>query len=235
MTLAPKGRPRWPSGLGHTFGDIEPPAARPGPPQLVRRAGGRRALQRATRVPGRRRARPGRGRLHLRALPGVPRGHAGQGPLGRGERPGAGRRWPIELGVGEVLLLGRGEEASGGRAKASILADAFEAILGAVYLDGGLATPPSGSSCASWRDAIAAAGEEPDDFDHKSRLQEKAVRTARARPATSWSGSGPDHDRAYVAEVYVAGTALGDGRGAIQEGRRAGGRSRRPGRGWTDA
>src|ERR1700733_8182816 len=41
------------------------------------------------------------------------------------------------LGVGEVLLLGRGEEASGGRTKASILADAFEAILGAVYLDAG--------------------------------------------------------------------------------------------------
>ncbi len=129
------------------------------------------------------------------------------------------------LGVGEVLLLGRGEEGSGGRTKASILADAFEAILGAVYLDAGwdaaqqLVLRELGS-------AIERAGEEPDDFDHKSRLQEKAVRDGEGTPRYVVVGSGPDHDRAYVAEVYLGGTCWGTGEGrskkdAEQEAARA--------------
>ncbi len=129
------------------------------------------------------------------------------------------------LGVGEVLLLGRGEEGSGGRTKASILADAFEAILGAVYLDAGwdaaqrLVLRELGA-------AIERAGEEPDDFDHKSRLQEKAVRDGEGTPRYVVVGSGPDHDRAYVAEVYLGGTCRGTGEGrskkdAEQEAARA--------------
>ncbi len=129
------------------------------------------------------------------------------------------------LGVGEVLLLGRGEEGSGGRTKASILADAFEAILGAVYLDAGwdaaqrLVLRELGA-------AIERAGEEPDDFDHKSRLQEKAVRDGEGTPRYVVVGSGPDHDRAYVAEVYLGGTCWGTGEGrskkdAEQEAARA--------------
>jgi len=129
------------------------------------------------------------------------------------------------LGVGEVLLLGRGEEGSGGRTKASILADAFEAVLGAVYLDAGwdaaqrLVLRELGA-------AIERAGEEPDDFDHKSRLQEKAVRDGEGTPRYVVVGSGPDHDRAYVAEVYLGGTCWGTGEGrskkdAEQEAARA--------------
>jgi ribonuclease-3 len=106
------------------------------------------------------------------------------------------------LEVGEVLLLGRGEEASGGRTKASILADAFEAILGAVYLDAGWDAAEL-LILRELQDAIAQAAKEPDDFDHKSRLQEKAVH----------DGEGPDHERAYEAEVFVAGTSLGVGAG----------------------
>jgi ribonuclease-3 len=116
------------------------------------------------------------------------------------------------LGVGEVLLLGRGEESSGGRAKASILADAFEAILGAVYLDAGWDAAEA-LILRQLCDAIAAAGAEPDDFDHKSRLQEKAVRDGAGTPRYAVVGSGPDHDRAYVAEVFIAGTLVGQGAG----------------------
>jgi ribonuclease-3 len=116
------------------------------------------------------------------------------------------------LGVGDVLLLGRGEETSGGRAKASILADAFEAILGAVYLDAGW----EASQALILRELdghIARAGEEPDDFDHKSRLQERAVRAGEGTPRYVVVGSGPDHDRAYTAEVFVAGQRFGTGWG----------------------
>ncbi len=129
------------------------------------------------------------------------------------------------LGVGEVLLLGRGEEGSGGRTKASILADAFEAILGAVYLDAGWEAAQR-LVLRELGDAIARAGEEPDDFDHKSRLQERAVRDGEGTPRYVVVGSGPDHDRAYVAEVYLGGTLRGTGEGrskkdAEQEAARA--------------
>jgi ribonuclease-3 len=117
-----------------------------------------------------------------------------------------------DLGVGDVLLLGRGEEASGGRSKASILSDAFEAILGAVYLDAGWDAAEL-LILRELSDHIARAGGSPDDFDHKSRLQEKAVRDGGGTPRYVVVGSGPDHDRAYVAEVFVGGTLWGSGEG----------------------
>jgi ribonuclease III len=129
------------------------------------------------------------------------------------------------LGVGEVLLLGRGEEGSGGRAKASILADAFEAILGAIYLDAGWEASRE-LVLRELGEAIERAGEEPDDFDHKSRLQEKAVRDGDGTPRYVVVGSGPDHDRVYMAEVFLGGTRCGVGEGrskkdAEQEAARA--------------
>ena len=116
------------------------------------------------------------------------------------------------LGVGDEILLGRGEESSGGRAKASILADAFEAILGAIYLDAGFDAAER-LVLRELHDLIAAACLEPDDFDHKSRLQEWAVRNGEGTPRYVVVGSGPDHDRSYVAEVFVAGTSRGGGAG----------------------
>jgi ribonuclease-3 len=129
------------------------------------------------------------------------------------------------LGVGEVLLLGRGEEGSGGRAKASILADAFEAILGSIYLDAGWEASRE-LVLRELGEAIERAGQEPDDFDHKSRLQEKAVRDGEGTPRYVVVGSGPDHDRVYMAEVFVGGTRWGTGEGrskkdAEQEAARA--------------
>ena len=129
------------------------------------------------------------------------------------------------LGVGEVLLLGRGEEGSGGRAKASILADAFEAILGSIYLDAGWDASRE-LVLRELGEAIERAGEEPDDFDHKSRLQEKAVRDGEGTPRYVVAGSGLDHDRVYMAEVFVGGTRWGSGEGrskkdAEQEAARA--------------
>jgi ribonuclease III len=121
-----------------------------------------------------------------------------------------------ELGVGEFLLLGRGEEASGGRTKASILADATEAVIGAVYLDAGWSvTEPLVLGLLA--DRIARAAEEPDDFDHKSRLQEMAVRDGAGPPRYLVTGSGPDHERRYVAEVVVGGMQRGTGEGSSKK------------------
>jgi ribonuclease-3 len=116
------------------------------------------------------------------------------------------------LGVGDVLLLGRGEETSGGRAKESILADGFEAVLGAIYMDAGWDAAEA-LVLRELSEAIERAGAEPDDFDHKSRLQEKAVRGGQGTPRYVVVGSGPDHDRAYAAEVFVAGSMVGEGSG----------------------
>jgi ribonuclease III len=120
------------------------------------------------------------------------------------------------LGLGEVLLLGKGEESSGGRTKPSILADALEAVIGAVYLD------------ADWsaaepfvlrlvEDRIVHAAAEPDDFDHKSRLQELTVRQGQGTPRYVLSGSGPDHDRHYVAQVFVNAEPRGEGEGTSKK------------------
>ncbi|HEY5245263.1 MAG TPA: ribonuclease III [Acidimicrobiales bacterium] len=121
-----------------------------------------------------------------------------------------------ELGVGEVLLLGRGEEASGGRTKASILADALEAVIGAVYLDAGWEAARS-LILQLVGERLVHAAAEPDDFDHKSRLQELAVRQGDGVPRYAIAGSGPDHDRHYVAEVLVGGVVRGTGEGSSKK------------------
>jgi ribonuclease-3 len=118
----------------------------------------------------------------------------------------------LELGLAEHLALGRGEDLSGGREKESILADATEAVFGAVYLDGGLAEVERVIlSLLSAR--IAGAVGEPGESDHKSRLQELTVRLGRGVPLYEVEGSGPDHARRYLATVYVAGQRLGTGEG----------------------
>jgi ribonuclease-3 len=121
-----------------------------------------------------------------------------------------------ELGIGDVLLLGRGEEASGGRTKPSILADAVEAVIGAVYLDAQWAAAER-LVLALLTDRVERAAAEPDDFDHKSRLQELTVRQGAGTPRYVIAGSGPDHDRHYVAECYVGQVARGQGRGSSKK------------------
>jgi ribonuclease III len=121
-----------------------------------------------------------------------------------------------ELGLGDAFLLGRGEEASGGRAKASILADALEAVIGAYYLDAGW-QPVQRLVLGLLRQRIERAAEEPDDFDHKSRLQELSVRSGEGAPRYVVEGSGPDHDRQYAAEVFVGRERWGAGRGSSKK------------------
>jgi ribonuclease-3 len=121
-----------------------------------------------------------------------------------------------ELELGAVLLLGKGEEASGGRTKVSILADALEAVIGAVYLDAGWAEARR-LVLDLLGERIERAAAEPDDFDHKSRLQELTVRRGEGPPRYQVEGSGPDHDRHYEALVFVAGEQRGTGEGSSKK------------------
>jgi ribonuclease-3 len=116
------------------------------------------------------------------------------------------------LRLGEAIRLGRGEDTSGGRGKASILADAFEALIGAIYLDGGWeAAQKFVLEHLGTRIAAAAAG--PGSDDHKTRLQEFVVHMHGHAPRYEVVGSGPDHDRRFTANVFVAGNQVGVGVG----------------------
>jgi len=117
-----------------------------------------------------------------------------------------------ELGLGDVLRLGRGEANSGGREKPSILADALEAVIAALWLDGGMAAAqPTVVSLLADRMAQAAAG--PGGGDFKTRLQEQASRMADALPEYDLAENGPDHAKEFTATVRIAGRQWGEGRG----------------------
>ncbi len=117
-----------------------------------------------------------------------------------------------ELDLGQALLLGRGEDSSGGRAKPSILANAVEAVIAAVYLDGGFETA-TGFVLRLLGDRIAEAAVGPGADDFKTRLQEMVVRRVGTVPLYQVAGSGPDHARRYTATVMVGGTIVGEGEG----------------------
>lgn len=116
------------------------------------------------------------------------------------------------IDLGDWLLLGKGEDSAGGRQKPSILSDAFEAVLGAVYLDGGVdAAKALVARLFSERLDVAAA--HLDRLDHKTVLQELTARLYDTAPVYLLTESGPDHAKMFKATVLVAGEALGDGHG----------------------
>jgi ribonuclease-3 len=116
------------------------------------------------------------------------------------------------LDVGDVVLLGKGEEQSGGRDKASILADALEAIFGAVYLDLGLDAATELIE-RLFRPRMEAYVRGEGDRDFKTILQELASQAMRAIPEYRIEDRGPDHEKEFTATVFVGGEALGTGVG----------------------
>jgi ribonuclease-3 len=117
-----------------------------------------------------------------------------------------------ELDLGPALLLGKGEDASGGREKPSILADALEAVIGAVYLDGGW----DGAAevvLGLLGDRIAAAAAGPGGQDYKTRLQELSARSFDDVPSYLVEDDGPDHAKRFFATVLVGGRPRGRGEG----------------------
>lgn len=118
----------------------------------------------------------------------------------------------LEIRLGDCILLGKGEDAAGGRSKPSILSDAFEAVLGAVYLDGG---PPAAFGLVErlFTDRMATAALRLDRLDFKTVLQELTARLHDTAPVYVLSDSGPDHDKRFFATVIVAGQSVGYGEG----------------------
>lgn len=116
------------------------------------------------------------------------------------------------LGMGEVVLLGKGEEQSGGRDKASILADALEAVFGAVYLDLGLDVARELIE-RLFRPRMEAYVRGEGDRDFKTILQELASQELHALPEYRIAERGPDHEKEFTAVVLVGGESLGTGVG----------------------
>ncbi|BCA80027.1 ribonuclease III [Desulfuromonas sp. AOP6] len=122
-----------------------------------------------------------------------------------------------KLDIGACLLLGRGEERSGGRQKDSLLADAFEALLGAIFTDAGYAavTPIVGQL---FSEDIAKSVKCKFGVDHKTRLQ--VLLQGRHNRTPSYfmvSAEGPDHERLYTVEVRFDDQAIGQGSGRTKK------------------
>lgn len=116
------------------------------------------------------------------------------------------------LDLGAHLLLGNGEELTGGRDKQSILADAFEAVIGAVYVDGGL-EPARRFVMGTLAERIGDAARVPGVDDHKTRLQEIAARHFDEVPSYRVTEDGPDHLKRFVASVHIGDRCCGHGEG----------------------
>jgi ribonuclease III len=117
-----------------------------------------------------------------------------------------------DLKLGEELLVGKGEEQSGGRDKTSILADAMEAVLGAVYIDRGLDRAAEVIERLFWpRMAAYVRGE--GDRDYKTGLQELAAQDLGNVPQYRVSETGPDHAKEFTATVFLNGEPYGTGVG----------------------
>ncbi len=131
----------------------------------------------------------------------------------------------LRLGLGAYVRLGRGEETSGGREKASILANTMEALIAAVYLDAGFEVARQ-VVLRHWQGSLQVRAYRPGGADFKTRLQEMLA-AAGLRPEYRVEGFGADHEKTFVATLLVEGEPRSQGRGrskreAEQEAARAG-------------
>jgi ribonuclease-3 len=109
--------------------------------------------------------------------------------------------------------MGRGEEASGGRERTSTLADAFEALIGAIYLDGGLDIAREFILAQAHSD-LAQLAEEPIEINPKGHLQELLQSMSPRSPVYELiSQSGPEHEKTFVVQAVWEGIVLGQGSG----------------------
>jgi len=122
------------------------------------------------------------------------------------------------LHLGEHFRLGRGEEKTGGRDKPALLADAFEAVVAAVYLDGGLAAAREVLRRVLFERALEERGERIAESDRKSALQE--LLQGRGQPPAEYrlaGESGPDHQKVFRIDVWVGGERMASGEGTTKK------------------
>ncbi len=122
------------------------------------------------------------------------------------------------LHLGRYLYLGRGEEKTGGREKPAVLADAFEAVVAAIYLDGGLEPARQFLRRGLFDYTVNEKAERLAESDFKSGLQE--FLQGRGRPPADYrvvAESGPDHRKMFSVEVWIEGQRLADGQGSSKK------------------
>ncbi len=202
---------------------------RPGParagadPPVVRVRERQPADERAAGVPRRRRARAGR---HRRAVPPASRTCPRASSPSCAPRSSTCARSPTSrarLGLGDYILLGRGEETSGGRDKSSILADTLEALIGAVYLEHGIDVGARLRAPARRPAARCPPPRSAPGLDWKTSLQELTATAGLGVPEYVVAEEGPDHAKIFHATVVVAGERARHRRRPEQEGGRAAG------------
>ena len=128
----------------------------------------------------------------------------------------ANAKYAKEIGIDQILLLGKGEEQSGGRKRPAILSDAFESFLGAIYLDGGIEEVRKLLKVVVFPHVLAV--NEVQFVDYKSRLQEYIQ--AETRSAIEYrldNVQGPTHMRVFTMSVYLDGLKLGTGVGKTKK------------------
>lgn len=123
------------------------------------------------------------------------------------------RERALALDLGSFLMMGRGEEASGGRERASTLADAFESVVGAIYLDGGFEASRI-FLLGQMEETFADLESQPEEINPKGFLQELLQSIAPNAPAYELlSMTGPEHSKKFVCRVVWNGLELGRGEG----------------------
>jgi len=122
------------------------------------------------------------------------------------------------LGIGEFLRVGRGEEKTGGREKAAIIADALEALVAAIYLDSGLESARALLARVLFQSALEGAGVHMAESDRKSALQE--FLQSKGHPPAEYrlaGETGPDHQKLFLIEVWSLGEFLASGKGSTKK------------------
>lgn len=121
-----------------------------------------------------------------------------------------------EGGLGSHLRLGRGEELTGGRDKASILADGLESLFGAIFLDHGIEVSKR-VIMSLFEPIIERSGRLGAGLDWKTSLQELSAERSLGQPQYQITSTGPDHDKEFTAVAVVGGAALGQGVGRTKK------------------
>jgi len=122
-------------------------------------------------------------------------------------------QFALDFGLGKFLFLGRGEEDSGGRERLALLCDAFEAVIGALYLDNGISAVRD-YVLKIMEPALMEILDSETDKDAKSRLQELAQSNLRITPTyRTVDEHGPDHAKEFTVEALIGSRAYGQGTG----------------------
>ncbi|MEO0415261.1 MAG: ribonuclease III [Verrucomicrobiota bacterium] len=121
------------------------------------------------------------------------------------------------IGLGEFLLLGKGEESTGGRKRPSNVADAFESLIGAIYLDGGYIAARD-FLLKNFAPVLKRIMEQPEEVNPKGKLQETLQAISPQSPVYKIVDQvGPEHEKNFVAEVFWNNTKLGRGAGSSKK------------------